>query len=386
MRPLLALAVVAAALVLAAPVAGAAGDDEARFRAATVQLGGGDVAGAADAFERLANDAPSSPWADDALMEAAGAAERLGQLDRARRQLERLVATYPDSRLARRAASKLAQLVAATGARGEWSAVAAEHDAILRDAAGPGDPRPQLRRLEALVRAHPGYPRAHDARMWIGDTWLRQGESATALTWYREAIANAPDARARVRARKAEADALAMRGELDAAEAAYRALGAEPGADRDVIDGALDDVAGLRVRARIMVAAWIALAVLALAAALALWRATRGVRPALRALARPPTEVLFAAPVAAVLIAVSLAGNQLVAAAVRSIALGGLAVGWLSGACLEAARRRGPIGWRRVLFHVVAAAIAVAAIGYLSVMRDRLIDMIVETWKHGPEG
>jgi hypothetical protein len=60
-------------------------------------------------------------------------------------------------------------------------------------------------------------------------------------------------------------------------------------------------------------------------------------------------------------------------------------VTWISGAALEAARLRcGAVAARRALLQAVLAAVAVAGAAYLAVDRGRMIDLVVETWEHGP--
>jgi hypothetical protein len=52
---------------------------------------------------------------------------------------------------------------------------------------------------------------------------------------------------------------------------------------------------------------------------------------------------------------------------------------------LEATReRRGKLAASRVAIHAAIATIAVGAATYLAIDRDRLIDLIVETWRSGP--
>jgi tetratricopeptide (TPR) repeat protein len=375
--------VVAVIVGVAAP---AAGDDDAdRFSRAARQRGTGDLAGAADAFERLADERPTSPWADDARMEAALAAEALGQYERARRDLDRLLADHPDSRLVRRAEARRARIIASIGERGEWAALAVQHEAIVREAGGDGDPAPAYRRLEALLAQHPGYARAYDARMWLGDGWLRQGQWEQALASYRRAAAAAPDDRARFRAGKAIGDALVTHGELDDAAAAYRALQGQPGADAAILYDAFESLAQAQRRAQLAWAARAALALLVVAALALLRRDAGSWRGAGRALVRPPVEVGYLVPVAIALVLAGLAGNQIAARAVQWIVGSGVAIAWLSGASLRAARERGRLGPGRVLGHVAAAIVAVAAVAYLALMRDRLLDMLVETWRHGHE-
>jgi tetratricopeptide (TPR) repeat protein len=367
--------------VLSTTAHGQPDDGSERFRSASALRIEGDLAGAAAAFIALADELPSSPWADDARMEAAILDEQRGDYPRARRQLERLLAEHPGSRLVRRARARLEQITRATGAGGEWSAVAARHDELLRAAAGAEDPTPSIEALEALVRASPGYPRAHDARIWIADSWLRQGDGARARPWYRDALAAAPDERARFQAGKALGDALVTAGDLDGAATTYRQLRAAPGADGLALDEAEALLAQARTRALGRTAAWIALGALLVLVVAALRRDAGSWRGAARALVRPPVEVLYFAPVAALLIAGGHAGNRIVARAVLWIVVVGAALAWLSGASLDAAGRRP--GAARIVGHVLAAAIAIAAVGYLAVTKDRLLDMLVQTWQHG---
>ncbi|MCA9674693.1 MAG: tetratricopeptide repeat protein, partial [Myxococcales bacterium] len=173
-RILVAVALVALAVVGAAPAR--AGDRASDFRVATRLYADGDLDAAQAAFEAVAAADPRGPWADDALSEAANVAEKRGDLDAARRLWRRVVDEYPQSRQSRRARARLAAIEAEIGAGGQWLEVAEQHEAILRAAIGVSDPTPQARALAALVAAHPDYPRAPEARLWIGDTLLRVGE------------------------------------------------------------------------------------------------------------------------------------------------------------------------------------------------------------------
>lgn len=369
--------------VLAATAAAqdAAGD---AFRAATKLLADGELEQAQAAFEAVAALDPAGPWADDALAEAAGAAERRGDLTAARRLWRRVLAEHPSSRQSRRARARVAAIEEAIGAGGEWLAVAEAHEAILRASVGKSDPTPQVEELAALVEAHPAYPRNQEARLWIGDAWMRLGRPGRAAEVFLAARATATDPDDRWRAGKSHGDALALAGDLDGAERVYRGMLGEGDAlsDRALHEG-LDDVAKMRLQARLIFAAWIILAVVLLIGLAGAWWLGGGVRPALRGLARPPVEVWFFLPVAAVIAGVALTGNFLVELAVREILLGGLALTWVGGGTLEMARRRGRLRWPIVLVHLVATTAAVVAICYLAVMNDRLIDMIAETWTHG---
>ena len=129
---------------------------------------------------------------------------------------------------------------------------------------------------------------------------------------------------------------------------------------------------------------WIALivAAIALLASLAEAMLKGGFRaPSMR----PPVEVLFLAPLAVVVAAITFATQRTIWPAVFRITLVGLVATWLSGVSLDLLRTRGRAIRMRALVHVLACAIAVLSVGYISVMHDGLIDMFVETLRYGPE-
>jgi tetratricopeptide (TPR) repeat protein len=375
-----------AALVVIALAAGVAraDDAEAAFREASRLVVAGDYAGAQAAFEAVAAIDPQGPWADDALAEAATAAERRGDLDGARRLWRRVLAEHPDSRQSRRARARVAVLEESIGPDDRWLAVAETHEEILRDAVNQSQPTAQIEALTALAAAHPDYPRVHEVRRWIGDAWMRMGRPDRAAEVYRDDEAQTTVPEDRWAAGKALGDALALDGDLDGAERQYLSLrGRGEEMSERVLDDALADVARARTRGHLTLGAWAVLGVALLLFAGLTWRATGSPVRAARALIRPPVELLYFVPVAAVLAGVALTGNVLVWHAVRAILLGGLAVTWLSGASLEAARRARRLDVVVVIVHLIATGCAIAAICWLSVLHDRLIDMIRETWVHG---
>jgi hypothetical protein len=130
---------------------------------------------------------------------------------------------------------------------------------------------------------------------------------------------------------------------------------------------------------------WIVIAVVVAifaAGLVALRRAAGSWRGAARRLVRPPAEALFFVPIALVLVGVAATGNPMVARAIRAIAICGAAIGWLSGAILDG--RHGRIGPLRAVVHALLAALAVAACAYLVLDRDRMLDLVAETWREGP--
>jgi hypothetical protein len=333
-------------------------------------------------FEALAAERPITRWTDNAYAEAARLAERAGDFPGARRDWAQVIAVGTDEALVARARAALARLAAATGG-GRWDAVAREHERLLAEAGG-GDPRVALGALEALARSNPEYPRAAMLRLAVGRAWEREGEGARAIAQLRAAFAAAAEEE-RNHVGLELARALIRRHELAAAAAVLDELAAGGRPDRAAIAEVRATLEAAEARAHLRRGLWLGLAVLAAVAVIALYRDAGSWRAAARRLARPPAEVLFLFPIAAVLATVARTGNPLVADAVLAIAASGVGVTWLSGALLEAARaRRGAIGPRRALLHALLAAAAVAGAAYLAVDRGRMIDLVTETWEHGP--
>jgi tetratricopeptide (TPR) repeat protein len=367
-----------AVVIVCALAAVAAADPETEFRDALARATAGDP-GALDALEALGAARPMTAWTDDAWSEAARFAERTGDYARARRDLEQVVAIGTDARLVERARNALVRLAVRTGAGGEWAAVAAEHDRLASQLAA-GDPEPAIAALEALLRAHPGYPRATLARLAIAAGYERDGDPAAAATTLADALARAPTADDRTRARLALIRFELRRGELDDAEREIDTLVTEPKLVAEL--RAELATAGHRRVVRIVLAIGLALALVF--AAVALRTDAGSWRAAARALARPPMEALFLAPIAIVLAVIAATGNPMVARAVRAIAIAGVAIAWISGASLELARRRGSLRARRTFSYAVVSVAAVLAAAYLVLDHDRMIDLVIETWREGP--
>lgn len=359
-----------ALLIACARIAAAAPTSEEVFQSA---LAAGDI----DALERLGAERPITRWTDDAWSEAGRLAQRANDPARARRAFEQVVSISTDPQLVRRARGELARLSAATGATGEYTAVATEHDRLVASLYGSGDPRAALGALGELVRRNPGYPRRVIAMLTLASVWEREGEGRRAIAWLREAKVAASPGLEQLRARAELIRTLIRIGELAMARDEIAALQSAPPTLVVALRAQLDR-AELRRTVR-----WAVVALLALLAAMAfvmLRRVTGSWRAAGRRLARPPAEAIYLFPIALVLVVVAQTGNPLVARAVRTIVIAGLVVSWVSGAIL--AER---VTLRRALVHALCAVLAVAAVTYLAVDDGHLIDFVLETWRAGHE-
>jgi hypothetical protein len=332
------------------------------------------------ALEQLGAQRPVTMWTDDAWAEAARLAVRANDFARARADLEQVIAIGTDAQLVRRARAELARIASFAGAGGEWTEVAAEHERLEPALHTPGDPRPALAKLEALVRAHPGYPRAATLMIAIAQTWEREGEGDRALQWLHEATRAAALPADKQHAQAELVRGLVRTGHLGEAETELAELARS--ASPVLVASLHQQLARAKLRRTLRYVMWTVLAVLAALAAFVLRRRAGSWRAALRRLARPPTETLFLVPIGAVICAIAFTGNPLIARTVLAIVVAGIVTSWLSGALLAAGPR---LRLRGLLLHASLAIVAIVASVYLAVDRGHVIDFIIETWHAGPE-
>jgi len=298
---------------------------------AMVDALGSDDLSVVDRAVAAAARLPARESDPDVLFAAARACEdKLLDPGRAVAIYERLVADHPTARTAAPATRRIAALRELVGPGGETARQAAELAQLIARA----DTQPTARVIERGEQlAGAAWPGAPAAALWLAD-WLRRSR------------------------RFAEA------------QAHYATVAAR-----------------WRRRGRWYLAAWFAIAgacgVLASSLVEAMLRSPPGTR---WSALRPPIEAVFLGPVAAVLIGVAFTAHQLIAPAVATIALGGLALAWLSGAALERLRAGGRPRRLRGLAHVAICVVGVAGIAYVALTRDHLVDMLIETVRFGPEG
>jgi hypothetical protein len=347
---------------------------------AIVGLVGGAVH--ADALGELATDDPKAldaaihaveigPADGDALYAAALAADdRLAEPARALALYERLLRDQPNYFRAVTAEKRVSILRAEIG-----GAHSAEADALAKLVADADHAPDVVPRAVALAAAP--WPGAPASLLWLAEWLRRHGRFDEALARYAEVTARWPDTREAVLARRGAAGTAVDAKQWDRAEALAAALPIADDADRATRAELLAAAHRGRLRERLYVVAWIGLATaaLGLAASLALgaWRARR-IR------LRPPIEVVYGSPIAAVLIFASFTAHRAIGPAVTRIAVVGLLLAWLSGAALEL--RPGRV---RALLHVVACVVGVVAIAYIALTRDGLLDMLAETVRFGPD-
>jgi len=357
---------------------------EALFDRAARTMSEADHARAAEMFVQVAEAHPDHPLAAEALFSAAKLyAERLAQPGRALALYRQLVERHPHSRTALAASRRAADIERQLDPGGQSDVALARFTEILQGFSA----RPEaesIAAVEALLAEHPTWSGTPRALLWLAEIHRRAGRTQDALDRYLQAARDWPDSEENAHAWRGAGDMAARQDRFDDALRYYHSMPITVPAQLRSRDDALDALARDRWRARIYIAchALVALVFLGLLAALRL--AAGSARASLRALARPPTEALFMLPIAALLLAVSFTGHEAIAPAVAIMSGGGLALVWLSGAALErapsAARRR-----LRVLVHTAAVSLAVLALCYIAVHRGHLVDMLLETLRHGPD-
>lgn len=327
---------------------------------------------------------PASSADPDVLFAAGRACEdKLLDPGRAVALYDRIVAEHPSARVAIVATRHAAALREQIGPHGETAALAAElAQLIARADAQPAD-AVQERAERLATAAWPGAPRA---ALWLAEWLRRSGRLADAQAHYAMVTARWPEAPEARAALRGGAGCALEAHDWSLAETLARRLPAAEPADRNARDDLLAAAARGRRRARWYIAAWLAIAAAfaALFASLveAVLRSPPGTR---RSALRPPIEIVFIGPVAAVLIGVAFTAHRLIAPAVATISLGGIALAWLSGATLEQLRARGRSRRLRSIAHVIACLAGVTALGYVALTHDNLIDLLIETVRFGPE-
>lgn len=368
------LALVVAALVVTARVALAGSLLEA--------LGADDPRALAAAVADI-EQAPTSPELADTLFAAARACEdRLHDPARALALYERLLRELPHARVAIAAERRATMLRASVGARGEHAREATELEQLIANA----DTLPPETVIERAARlADATWDGAPDAALWLAEYERRLKRYASAQERYARVAARWPGTPQALAAIRGGAGNAIDHGAWSLAEELTRQLPTATLGDRVLRDDLFAAARRGRLLSRIYLTAWIALVLVAAGLVGSLVEASlRGGRrwPALR----PPFEVWFLAPLAALLVAYAYLEQPAIAPTVTSITLGGLVLAWLSGATLDVLRARArPVRWRATL-HVVGCGVAVLALCYITVTRNELVDLLVETIRSGPEG
>jgi len=343
----------------------------------------GEHARAADLLEEAAHAEPAAHATPELLGKAAQLREEhLDQPERAAALYRELLERFPSSRPARRARARLERLDALLGPGGAHAHTLARYGALLRTAAQlpPGQ---GVQAMEELLRADPDFPAADEARLWIGSTLAREGRHRAAYPWF-VAAARASDPQVAWRAGKAAGDALLRRGDFAGARRHYAALATVGERGREQAKAtAIARADALERRARRARWAWALILGFAIFCLVRLRNLDGSWKAALGRLARPPAEVIFLLPVAAVLVGLAMTGNDLVLTAVVAAIVGAIALTWLAGAVLAARAARGPLSLGARLTHASTVAVATVALLYAIVEEQQLLDFLLHTVRFG---
>jgi outer membrane protein assembly factor BamD (BamD/ComL family) len=346
-----------------------------RFAAATALEAKGQFADAAAALERLGHEQPNDSFAPDALFEAAVVAEeRLSDPTRARRLYDEVATKYPSSRLSRRARTR-ADFLARSLTTGEEPL--REYDDIIGGAANR--PRADSRaRMEALLKKWPAFALADRALFWLGQRLAEERRWNEAMARFSELEEHFPSSEWALRAKKSRADILLSRGHPFLARAIYRELIAHGDAvARSAGHEGLSDSVAWIARAIAVVVCVLYLLVFA-------WLQVRAVVPRAR-LRRVPLELLYYLPVAVLFVAAALTENRAFGLATSVIAVGGAGVVWLTSLGYAARLERGPMTAGARAGRIAAVTLAIFALVFLAVQVTGLTDIVIETFRSGPE-
>ena len=324
--------------------------------------------------------APASPDLADELFAAARACEdRLHDPARALALYARIAREMPDARVAIAASRRAATLRGDVGVNGEHAARAKR----LAELVAHADRRtPDAVVAEATALANEAWPGAVDAALFLAELLRRTGRHAEAQLAFARVVERWPTTPQSTIAIRGGAGNAIEAHDWELAITLARSLPIADPADAVLRDDLLAAIARGKFRAWLYSAAWIAFslgaALLVLSLVEAIVRARRS--PALR----PPVEVLFLAPFGGLLVAIAYAQNMPIASSVAALTTGTLAMTWVSGATLDLVRGEGRSVRLRAIGHSAVAALAALALGYVSLVRAGLVDVIAETARYGP--
>ncbi len=324
--------------------------------------------------------APASPDLADELFAAARVCEdRLHDPARALALYDRITRELPDARVAIAAARRAATLRADVGAHGEHAALAKRLAELIASA----DARtPDAVVAEATALANEAWPGAADAALFLAEMLRRTGRHAEAQAAFARVTERWPGSpQATIAIRGGAGNAIDAH-DWQLAIRLANALPITDPADEVLREDLLDAVDRGRFRARLYGAAWIAFvlgAALLLASLVHAIVRTRRAPPL-----RPPIEVLFLAPFGGLLVAIAYGQNMPIAPSVAVLTASTLGLTWLSGAALDLVRGQGASVRARAIVHALAAALAALSLGYISLVRAGLLDVIAETVRYGP--
>jgi hypothetical protein len=235
---------------------------------------------------------------------------------------------------------------------------------------------------EATSLANEPWPGAVDAALFLAEMLRRTGRHADAQAAFALVVQRWPSTPQAIIAIRGGAGNAIDAGEWDLATKLAHDLPLVEPSDRVLRDDLLVAVARGKFRARLYGAAWIA--ALAGAAALLASLAEAIVRARRRPLLRPPIEVLFLAPFGGLLVAIAYVQDMPIAQSIAVLTAGTVALAWVSGATLDLVRAAGRPVRVRAITHAALAALAALALGYISLVRAGLLDVIAETVRYGP--
>ncbi|MEO8704916.1 MAG: tetratricopeptide repeat protein [Kofleriaceae bacterium] len=324
----------------------------------------------------------STPDLADALFAAAKVCEdTLADPARALALYERIGREQPDSRVAMAAGRRAEALREQIGIGGAHTAEAQALAKLVAEA-NELEVDEIVRRADTLAATD--WPGAPEAALWLADWLRRDSRFDEAQARYAVVTTRWPNTPHAVLALRGGAGCALEAADWERAEALARKLPSTEISDAILRDDLLASAKRGRRFGRLYTLAWavVVLGFAAIAGSL-VEAARRGGwrRPNLV----PPIEVAYIVPVAAVLVGVALTTHQLIAPAVLTLTIGGLVLAWISGAALDLLRARGRDVRNRALLHAIVISVAVIGLAYIALMRDNLLDMVIETIATGPE-
>lgn len=339
----------------------------ALFEKAMQRLSGPTATQAVAELVVVADRFPQTSLAPEALFAAAQQYEEsLAAPDKALGLYRRVVTSYPDSRLLRRAQSRVDQLSVSLQS---GAAPLNQFQQILRSTTT--DSVERSKRLDDLLRQHPGFALADEALYLLLDGALRRGDP-TAPERLKQLTDRFPHSQWTARGRQAFGESLLRRGQLGRARTMFLSLAENP--EPLWQKAATEGLRAVSVAEQRRLLATIGGLTLIGALLSLLIRHRQRIWP-------PPIEILYYFPVGLFFVLVAaLLQNGVFVRPLAVLVVGGGALVWLSAAAARAGKAQS------LLLGLLWRAGLAALLCYLAIERQGLWELVLETLRNGPEG
>jgi hypothetical protein len=330
-------------------------------------------------IQRVESSSQPQPvgFEDDLFTAARAVQEHFNDPLRALALYRRIMAEYPNSRVAL-AASRRAAMLEESTAGGAANVAQVQAFASLQQSSDVLSASDVFAQGEALRKD--SWPGAPEVALWLGEFAQRKGQLDKANQYFGYTRQHWPASRQSQIALHAQASVAVQLHDYDSALFLATQMDVSDSANAVLQQGIVADARrGLRLRW------WMTPALIAVAMSLLVligswWTARRRCDSDMRSSLKPTLEVWFLAPVVALFFAASLTANVAIAPAVALVSGYGIVATWLAGIAFRQAQAgTAQPPQVRAAVHCIACILGTVGIMYVALMRQGLLITLFES-------